>query len=131
MMPASSPSVGLFWRIPGTQGLFRLVFAAAGLSEAERYGGCLTDRRGHYELWEHWNSLSPRELKALGVPLEVKTQLYEHWPRGRVVYEIAHARFVIYADHQLHSPETISTIIDAFCLRGQGLTVRGDGHYRT
>ena len=75
--------------------------------------------------------MSPRELKAIGLPLEIKSQPYEHWPRGRVIYEIPPARFVIYADRRLHGSESIARIIDAFCLQGQDLIVRGDDHYRT
>jgi hypothetical protein len=108
MMSATTPSVGVLWRIPRPQAGFQLVFAATGLNQAERYGDCLTDTRGHYELWEHWRTLSPRELKALGIPLEVKLRPYEHWPRGRVIYEIPPESFMLYADRRLHGSESHS-----------------------
>jgi hypothetical protein len=131
MVPATTPSVGLFWGIPEESGSWHLIFAATELSQAERYGDCLTDERGHSEVWEHWQSLSPRELKALNIPLSVKMHPYEHWPRGRVIYEIDPARFVIYADRRLQRARTIALVLRAFCLQCQDFTVQSDTHYRT
>lgn len=131
MIPAINPSVGLLWGFPETTGGLRLLFTTVELSQASRYGECLTDGRGHYELWEQWRTMSPRELKATGVPLEIKSQSYEHWPRGRIIYEIPPARFVLYADRRLHGLASIAMIVDAFCLQDQDLMVRGDDHYRT
>ena len=112
-------------------GDWHLIHSTTELNQAERYGDGLTDGRGHYELWEHWTTLSPRELKARGIPLMVKMHPYEHWPRGRVIYEIDPGCFVIYADRRLHGPETTAMIMGAFCPQGQCLRIRDDDHHRT
>ncbi len=98
MTPASKPSVGLLWGLPEPNGDVSLLFTKSALEQAEAYGECLTDGRGHQEVWDRWSEMSPRDLKALSIPLKVKTQPYDHWPRGRVVYEVHQGRFVIYAD---------------------------------
>jgi hypothetical protein len=121
MVPATTPSVGLFWGFLEGSGSWRAIFSTTELNQADRYGDCLTDERGHSDVWEHWQSLSPGELKALNIPLPVKMHPYEHWPRGRVIYEIDPARFVIYAD-RLHGAEVVVMITDAFGLQGRDLT---------
>jgi hypothetical protein len=82
-------------------------------------------------MWDRWNEMSPRELKALGIPLEVKTQPYDHWPRGRVVYEMRRSRFIVYADRRLHGRRTIEQIKFVFSLQAVPVLVRADDHYRT
>jgi hypothetical protein len=131
MTPASKPSVGLFWGLPDPNGGVWLLFTTSELAQAETYGECLTDGRGHQEVWDRWREMSPRELKAFGIPLEVKTQAYDHWPRGRVVYEIRQSRFIIYADQRLHGRRTIKQINSVFGLKTSSVLVRADDHYHT
>lgn len=131
MTRAKNRSVGLFWGLPEPAGGFRLLFVTVELSQADRYGECLTDERGHQEVWDRWCGLSPRELKACGIPVLIKTRPYDHWPRGRVVYKIPQERFAIYADPRLHGAQTVRMIKTGFGLRGQRVSVRSDDHYRT
>ncbi len=131
MTPASRPSVGLLWGLPEPRGGLWLLFATTALEQAEMYGECLTDGRGHQEVWDRWSEMSPRELKALDIPLHVKTQAYDHWPRGRVVYEMRQSRFIIYADRRLHERHVIKRIKIVFGLQASSVLVRTDDHYRT
>jgi len=125
-----SPSVGIFWLIHSA-GKAILFTQRSPLKDAESYGDCLTHPVGHYELWERLRSLPFPALKKRGLPVEVKTAEYEHYPRGRVVYETPSDSFVIYADARLQAPELIRKIIEAFCLEGQtDVKVRSDSHYR-
>jgi hypothetical protein len=131
MTRAVKPSVGLLWGFPeGTKG-FRLLFTTVELSQASRYGECLTDERGHQEVWDGWRRMSQQELKALGIPVAVKTEPYERWPRGRVIYEMPLERFIIYADRRLHERQTIAGIRSAFGLANHRVWFRTDDHYRT
>jgi hypothetical protein len=131
MAPAINPSVGLLWGFPAETGGFHLLFTTVELSQASRYGECLTDERGHQEVWDGWRRMSQQELKALGIPVAVKTGPYERWPRGRVIYEIPLERFVIYADRRLHERQTIVGVRFAFGLANHRVWVRTDDHYRT
>jgi len=82
------PSVGIFWGLPAEQRKRgRIIVADRTLiGEAEPYGDCLTHERGHYEVWEGWQSLGPAELHRRGLSATISFYDYEHFPRGRVVY---------------------------------------------
>jgi hypothetical protein len=126
-----SPSVGIFWLIP-SGGKAVLFTQHSALRDAEAYGDCLTHPVGHYELWERLRALPFPALKKRGLPVEIKSAEYEHYPRGRVVYEKASKTFVIYADARLQTPVLTSKIMQAFHLQGQSnINVRSDSHYRT
>lgn len=131
MTPAINPSVGLLWGLPKATGGVYLLFTTVELTQAVRYGACLTDERGHQEVWDGWRRISSQGLKALGIPVAVKAEQYERWPRGRVVYEMPLERFVIYADRRLHKRQTIARIRSAFGLANHRVWVRADDHYRT
>jgi hypothetical protein len=126
-----SPSVGIFWLIPSA-GKAVLFTQRSVLKDAESYGDCLTYPFGHYELWERLRALPFPILKKRGLPVEIRSAEYEHYPRGRVVYEKPSETFVIYADVRLQVPEVVSKIMQAFQLEGQtNVNVRSDSHYRT
>jgi hypothetical protein len=104
----------------------------SALRDAESYGDCLTHPVGHYELWERLRALPFLTLKKRGLPVEMKSTEYEHYPLGRVVYEKPSETFVIYADARLQVPEVVSKIMQAFQLEGQTIVnVRSGSHYRT
>lgn len=131
MENAVMPSVGLVWGVPNPDGSYLLLFDTKELTRAETYGDCLTDARGHVEIWDAWQRLSSRELKAIGVPLLVKAHPYDHWPRGRVVYQNSETRFVILADRRLQRSAIIKQIKKAFCLEHVRCIVESDAHYRS
>lgn len=126
-----SPSVGIFWLIQSAEKAV-LFTQRSALEDAEPYGDCLTHPVGHYELWERLRALPFPTLKKRGLPVEIKSTEYEHYPRGRVVYEKPSETFVIYADATLQVPGVVSKIMQAFRLEGQkNVNVRSDSHYRT
>jgi hypothetical protein len=131
MSSALKPSVGLLWGLSTPEVNFCLLVTRVELAHAEPYGECLTTTHGHQEVWDAWRRMSPRDLKALGIPILIKESAYDRWPRGRVVYEVRTQRFVIYADRRLHGRQTVRAIRSAFGLEHQRVVVRSDDHYRT
>jgi hypothetical protein len=121
----TTPAVGIFWQVNGV-----LVVDLSTLDEAEPYGDCITHATGHYECWDHWQTLSTTRLAALGYPDCIVSTEYDHWPRGRVVYETPTRRFVLYADRRLQKPEVIDALKTAFGLNDAEVIVRSDSHYR-
>ena len=123
--PTPQPAVGIFWRVAGALDVDR-----TPLSCAEPYGDCLTHGPGHYERWEAWQQLGTRGLREQAHPDAILVTEYDDWPRGRVVYEVPSARFVLYADRRLHQPATLAALRTLFGLDAAAVVVRGDPHYR-
>lgn len=125
---APDGEVGLFWVVEQERRPFVLAVSASA-SKAQRYGDHLMLDLGHYE---HWQALAARgvtALRAAGLPTAPAWSEYEEWPRGRVSYDAARARFVILADRKLHRPEFIALIAERFRLKPKAVEVRRDPHY--
>lgn len=105
------PQLGIFWGLPGSSSLSRLVIDATPLGNGERYGEFLKHPRGHCEVWEAWRSLGPGGLAKLGLPATIVWHEYEHFPRGRVVFHEPMKRFVVYADRKLQGRATLNSIL--------------------
>jgi len=120
-----SPSVGIFWRVQDV-----LVVERSSLQEAEHYGECLTHAGGHYERWQAWQARGTRWLLSRNIPAPIATTEYDDWPRGRVVYEMAPKRFVIYADRRLQAAHIVDQLKQAFGLTSAEVIVKSDAHYR-
>jgi hypothetical protein len=121
----TGPAVGIFWRVNGV-----LVIDRSTLDEAERYGDCITHAAGHYDRWQEWQALGMARLAAVGYPDHILSTEYDHWPRGRIVYETPTRRFVLYADQRLQKPDVIDALKTAFGLNDAEVIVRSDSHYR-
>ncbi|MFL5281335.1 MAG: hypothetical protein ACJ8AW_10130 [Rhodopila sp.] len=102
-MSATTPSLGIFWAITGPDGRTRLLAHPCSLADAEPYGDNLTSPAAHYQTWEAWRRGRPKPPFALLAPIIARDE-YEHWPRGRIVYEQPPKRFIIYADRKLLAP---------------------------
>ena len=123
-----TPHVGIFWLVQMSNGETRLLTANCSLDQAEPYGDCLTFGSGHYETWAHWRrdrTVDP-DMRAL-----VQSYEYEDWPRGRIVFGRSRDLFIIYADHQLLTPATITRIETQFHLPGERIQVQSDVHYQS
>ena len=118
-------AVGIFWRVAEF-----LVIDRCTLDEAETYGDCITHAAGHYERWQEWQDLGAARMAARGYPGQIISTEYDEWPRGRVVYETSHDRFILYADRRLQHPEIVGAIKKAFGLGDVETVVRSDSHYR-
>jgi hypothetical protein len=129
-MPDTSPQIGIFWAVTGPDGQTRLLAHLCALADAEPYGDCLSAPAGHYETWGAWRRGEPKPPLALLVPIIAEDE-YEHWPRGRIVYEQTLDRFVIYADQNLLAPAWLAQIKSHFRLPPQRTTGRSDLHYRS
>ena len=125
IQPSTEPAVGIFWRVDA-----HLLVERTPVALAEPYGDCLTHPGGHYERWEVWQALGLRGLRASGYPERIAYSEYDHWPRGRVVYEVLAKRFMLYTDRRLQRPEIILQLRQAFGLTTAAVVVRGDPHYR-
>ncbi|MCC6918172.1 MAG: hypothetical protein IT548_03155 [Alphaproteobacteria bacterium] len=117
--------VGIFWVVED-----RLLVARTKLSEAELYGDCLTHSDGHYEQWQRWQRLGAGGLASEGLPVAILSSEHDSWPRGRVVFDAAAVRFMLYADARLHTAAVRETLIRAFGLEGQDAVMALDAHYR-
>ena len=124
-----SPSVGIVWGV-SDKGRLQLVTDLTPLAEAEPYGEFLTHPRGHYDVWEGWRRLGPAALAKRGLPDAIAWNEYEHFPRGRVVFNIETKRFTLYVDRRLQGPPALDQILGAFGLDPVHCDVRSDPHYR-
>jgi len=127
------PCVGIFWGVPIKEGKGERVVVAdrSQVADAVTYGDCLTHERGHYEVWETWQRLGPAGLHKQGLTPIIAWYEYEHFPRGRVVYNTVAERFVIYADRWLHGEKDVAMIVRAFGLDNETWSLKSDDHYRT
>lgn len=124
------PCVGIIWGVPDGHGPLRLVTDCIPLAQAETYGDCLTLPRGHHEVWESWRRLGPARLARRGLPALIAWHEYEHFPRGRVVFDTRTARFTFYADRKLQAPTVLRRVLHAFDLDTARCEVQSDPHYR-
>ena len=125
-----APHLGIFWAIADATGQPHLLAHLCPLPDAEPYGDCLTCLAGHHQVWERWRRGRPKPPLPQLAPLIARGE-YEDWPRGRIVYECAPDRFVIYADHQLLTSLWLAQIIGHFHLPPKRTTARSDLHYRS
>ena len=106
----------------------QLLTASVAMSEAEPYGDCLTYGPGHYHVWLGW-----RRTRDLTPSAHATVQAYEYedWPRGRIVFDRARDRFMLYADRKLIAAEIIGRICDRFRLPEDRTLIETDSHYRS
>jgi hypothetical protein len=126
-----SAAVGIVWDVRDGNGPPRLVIDGTSLVEAEPYGDFLTHTRGHYEVWEGWRQLGPAGLVRRGLPRAIAWHEYEHFPRGRVVFNTRSRRFTLYADCKLQGRDMQLEVLGMFGLDPLFCDVRCDPHYRT
>ena len=111
------PGVGIFWGLRAEADARTILSVGVSLTEAEAYGDCLTYPGGHHDVWEAWRRLPPAELQRRGLTIALREHEYDAVPRGRIVYEVGAARFILYADRRLvlDDPATGSAVeLEAF-----------------
>ena len=128
---AAMPSVGIVWGVRDRVGPLLLVTDCTPLAEAEPYGDFLTHPGGHHDVWEGWRRLGPAGLARQGLPPLIAWHEYEHFPRGRVVFDTTMRRFILYADRKLQAPGVLREVLRVFGLGPARCVVRPDPHYRT
>jgi hypothetical protein len=124
-------SVGIFWGIPGPDHSWEILVDATPIAKAEPYGDFLTHPRGHYDVWSKWQKQSVHELSRRSVATAIAHHEYEDFPRGRIVYNIKTASFIVYADRRLQFPDMVIRIASVFGLARGTFIIRSDAHYRT
>lgn len=110
------PKVGIFWIVEGD-----VIADAVPLSRARAYGAAL-EHSGHWEYWEKFVPVTHEQML-------LKTEEYDHYPRGRVVCFPERHRIVVYADRCLWTPRNQAKIQEAFSLP-RAFRFTADGHYR-
>lgn len=126
-----SATVGIVWDVRDGNGPRQLVIDGVSLVEAEPYGDFLTHPCGHYEVWEGWRQLGPAGLVRRGLPAVIAWHEYEHFPRGRVVFNTRSGRFILCADLKLQGRATLLEVLGVFGLDPLLCDVHSDPHYRT
>ncbi len=124
-------TVGIVWGVRDGAGPLLLVTDRTPLAEAEPYGDFLTHPGGHHDVWEGWRRLGPADLARQGLPSLITWHEYEHFPRGRVVFDTTTRRFTLYADRKLQMPRVLREVLRVFGLDPARCAVRTDPHYRT
>ena len=90
----------------------RLIFHALPLSECRAQSDKLDDPYGHDRLWDD----------------NFKSGDYINYPRGRVVWDCAKNRAIIYIDRCIDNPEVTGLIKEAFGI--DEYVTEYDDHYR-
>lgn len=124
-------SVGIFWGVRDRRGPLMLLTDRTSLAEAEPYGDFLTHTCGHYEVWEDWRRLGTAGLATRGLPTLIARHEYEHFPRGRIVFDKTTERFTLYADRKLQAPKILAEIQCVFGLDPARCVICSDLHYRS
>jgi hypothetical protein len=75
--------------------------------------------------WRRDRTVDPA-LRAI-----VRSNEYEDWPRGRIVFDRARDLFILYADRKLLTPATIARIKAQFHLPEDRTKVQSDWHYQS
>jgi hypothetical protein len=104
---AALPRVGIIWGLRDGAEPLILVADCTPLADAEAYGDFLTHPRGHAEVWEGWRRMGPAGLARRGLPTVIAWHEYEHFPRGRAVFDTTTQRFILYADRKLQVPNVL------------------------
>jgi hypothetical protein len=90
------------------------------LSAAELWGRFRNYPRGHEETWSKFQQTGavPRDME------------YETSPRGRVVYDAAAERFILYADRCILRDKAVLRQIQRQLDLPAGISINLDEHYR-
>jgi hypothetical protein len=124
------PCVGVLWLATQASGEHVLIVSRTLLSGAETYGDCLTDPRGHAELWESWNKVARNQPARFGIPPAITVTEYDDHPRGRVIYHRPTQQFWVFIDPRLHRGHIIQQIVRTFRIPRRKFWIRWDEHYR-
>ena len=103
-------SVGLFFFINN-----RVVATKLELNEGEANGGFINHPKSHYEFFIE---ISNNQLDDYG-----------HYPRGRVIYDKIHKRFLVYIDKALNKRKIKDLILNEFDLDERACVFKQDIHY--
>ena len=108
--------VGIFWVYLGELIALPVPYEA-GIDD----GLFVNGPAGHAEAWERLQRQNPRLLLFE----------YDEIPRGRVLFDKAKARYVVYLDRTLFNRTTQQAVLSAFALPEAQTVFRTDLHYTT
>jgi hypothetical protein len=122
--------VGILWLVTHRPDEHNLIISRTPLSRAETYGECLTDPRGHAELWAAWIQADRQLLARLRLPTTVALTEYDDHPRGRVVHHLPTQEFWVFLDPRLRCSDIIHQVVRTFGIQDSTTRIRSDDHYR-
>lgn len=125
MTDASIPMVGIFWWVGD-----RLLASGCTLGDAEPADDWLDYPGGHAEHWDRWQAAGAAWLRRNAFPVAIMSSEYDEHPRGRIVFDRHHGKFLLYADRRLQTPDTLLEIKTVFGLACENVEVLSDEHYR-
>ncbi|MEO8722950.1 MAG: hypothetical protein ABI395_05410 [Sphingobium sp.] len=76
-----TPSVGIFWFVPGEYGDSILLADMTPIGKAPDYGDLKTHDRGHHEYWTSLARMGATRLRQLDLPPLIASTPYETYPR--------------------------------------------------
>lgn len=116
------PQVGIIYYIKD-----ELFIEGTPVSMGEPYGQFINHPTGHDRYWDMIVQLLARHRGMV----ELKDLEYDHYPRGRVVYDTKKKVFTIYLDKMLiEKEEIVAGIKEKLNLTGQKVRLATDPHYR-
>lgn len=119
---AKEPQVGIIYYIKD-----ELLIDGTPVSMGEPYGDFINHPIGHDRYWDMIVRLLVRHRGMV----ELKDLEYDHYPRGRVVYDTKKKEYIIYLDKVLIDKEKIVfDIKEELNLTGQKVRLATDPHYR-
>ncbi len=111
----SEGKVGIFWFFKG-----ELIHDAVSVSQGDAYGDFVNGLTDHCTYWFHVQQAHP----------ETRCYEYEQVPRGRVVFRMTDAMFLVYGSERFIRDECKKqAVCTAFDLPADSSIFRADEHY--
>ena len=110
------PQIGIFWTVDD-----EVLVKSISVHDATEVEGKRDSDDSHQDVWEQI-CLSRKNLRAFS---------YDHFPRGRVIYDAAEDRFHLYGDKCiLKREDLVNRIIESMTLSNGKTDAISDIHYR-
>ncbi|MEA2029599.1 MAG: hypothetical protein U9N49_11575 [Campylobacterota bacterium] len=108
--------LGIFWLYQN-----QIYCKLIAMESIEPINGFIDSDFAHYQVWD----------EMVGQHKDFYLYEYEDIPRGRVVYDIDNAQYIVYANQDIiDSKKANGLIMDAFDIKTKKVIFKYDEHYR-